>query len=672
MNLRCFLPRTWYAFLARHPRPRPIQEEAVPWILQGCDVLLASATASGKTEAYAAPLVERHFDNVRGHVPILLVVSPTRALVNDLMRRLEKPLERCGVRLVRRTGDHPRPPEGGGVLLTTPESLDSLLCRHPRALGEVRAVVLDELHCLEGTPRGDQIRVLLERLDRLSRPLGGLRCQRLAATATMGRAEAVARLYLGPQARVARTEEYRAFQVRRAEARTPRELAAAVEGVCREERLRKVLVFTPSRAEAERLGKDLYGRPPFCTRVFVHHGSLSRQERERVEREFLRSPAGLCLATPTLELGIDIGDVDLTVLVGPPPDVSSFLQRIGRGNRRDEICRVLEIYRGPAQLRRFEHLQECAARGELHSAEIPFRPSVLVQQLFSLVFQNPRRTITAEAAAGRLPRDVAERFPAERLEELLEHLEGRGWLERSRGRYIPTPRLHRLFERGRVHGNLSDEAREGDRVEVVDEHTGRVVGQLFRDAEGRLPGEITLAGRSRRLVSDRGRRVTARTTGEGEPRFRSRGTAAISHGLAADLARHLGVPPGVAPAASFEGLQVVGHFLGTARGRLLGSLMGKQGGANAFVAWTPGAWRGTWEAADIRRLLARRPYPLARDLGAGPWARLLPRQWLVDELEELVGPQEMARRLSERRPAPASPDLAEVLVDLLPDPLKQR
>lgn len=679
-DLRACLPRTWYAFLARHHRPRPIQILAAAPVLEGRPVLLASATASGKTEAYAAPLTERWLDDMKSGTLRVVVVSPTRALVNDLARRLELPLRRCGVRLQRRTGDHPEPLAGAtcGILLTTPESLDSLLARHARCLGPVRAVVLDELHVLEGTARGDQLRILLERLDRVVRALGGTGLQRLAATATVGRAARVARCFLGPEAVLAEVEASRDLDLQVQPMRSREDLRQALLEGCARWAARKVLAFVPSRAEAEDLAAWLVGQAPFGSAVHVHHGSLSRQERERVEQSLLRSPAALCLATPTLEVGIDVGDVDLVVLVGPPPDVTSFLQRIGRGNRRSGACQVLGLARSVGETVRFGHLAECARSGRLLTPERPFRCSVLVQQAFSLVFQNPGRFVTAAALLGRLPGDLAERFGTEGCQELLVHLCDQEWLVSGPGdRFLPSSKLVRLFERGRVHHNLDVEGSDQDRVEVVDEQTGRVLGHVQRDAEGNLPQEVSLGGRRRRIVADHGRQIRARAAGQGRAEFRSRGSAEISGELAADLSRHLGVPADALPTARHGRHLVVGHFLGSARARLLREALrdfaGAGAGSGPFVAWLPldAGWPERLDAAVLRRFLARRSQGLARALGAGPWAGALPREWLLRDLEALADPSGTAGALHGRRLGPALPELAEVLVGLLPTDMRE-
>jgi ATP-dependent helicase Lhr and Lhr-like helicase len=169
------LPSTWHVFFQKFGRLKSVQREAIPKILNGNDVLIVSGTASGKTEAVCAPLIERNLG--RKGTWTILYITPTRALVNDLYQRLYEPAQSLNLILKRRTADHRdqliRIPN---ILITTPESFDSMLCREKRVekdedydhpLAHVVAVVLDEIHLFYGTPRGEQIRWLIERLMKL-------------------------------------------------------------------------------------------------------------------------------------------------------------------------------------------------------------------------------------------------------------------------------------------------------------------------------------------------------------------------------------------------------------------------------------------------------------------------------------------------------------------------
>ena len=139
-RIKELLPRTWHAFLARFGTPTPVQLQAIPALLSGRPTLLVAPTASGKTEAFAAPMAESILACPGpGHLRAW-IVCPTRALVNDLARRLEPPLRTLGLRLGRRTGEHREIPAANPphVVLTTPESLDSLLTRSPKIFEKMR------------------------------------------------------------------------------------------------------------------------------------------------------------------------------------------------------------------------------------------------------------------------------------------------------------------------------------------------------------------------------------------------------------------------------------------------------------------------------------------------------------------------------------------------------
>ena len=180
-QIKGILQRAWVPFFSRHGRLFPAQIAAIPKALQGANLVIASPTASGKTEAIVAPIaqwISGH--NISGLKA--LYISPTRALVNDLEVRLKEPLLEMGISLTVKTGDRPQfnPRQPADFLLTTPEATDSLLCRYPEVFETLQFVVLDELHLMDGMYRGDQLRLLLNRIRRLSPK--SLRCHALSAT----------------------------------------------------------------------------------------------------------------------------------------------------------------------------------------------------------------------------------------------------------------------------------------------------------------------------------------------------------------------------------------------------------------------------------------------------------------------------------------------------------
>ncbi|MCR5662548.1 MAG: DEAD/DEAH box helicase [bacterium] len=707
--LKELLPRTWYAFLARHPKPRPIQALSAEDILNGADVLLASATASGKTEAYMAPLMERWFDDARSGIMRIMVVSPTKALTNDLERRLAEPLRRCGAESLLRTGDHPQPLAGvkAGVLLTTLESVDSLLARHPRDLGDIRAVVLDELHVVDGTARGDQLIFLMERLRRVVEGLHpGVKLQCLAATATAAFMEDTARKYLGADAKVIKSDTSRGIDLRICSpGLTDKTLASLFssqalmladnEGdsdiddlrdftaefaendftselieACRDTKAVKVLAFVPSRADAETWAQHFRGRPPFYSAVMVHHGSLSREEREKVEASFLKFDSALCFATSTLEVGIDIGDVDMVLLMGPSPDVSSFLQRIGRGGRRKGACKVLAVLRYAGEKERMRHLAECARANKLLASPKPFRSSVLVQQSFSLCYQNPRHFITAEALHSRVPESLRAKYSAKKCQELLEHLADNDFFIADKGnKFKPSEKLLNLFERGRIHHNIS--AQNYDRVSVVDADTGRIIGEITQQEIDSGTQSFCIGGQSRKIVANHGDVVSMKAAGTARAKFKSLGTAEITYEYAQDLAIYLGIVPGTIPFYITPRYVYYGHFLGTFKSKVLGALLSKKKNSLCTVNpfWVSFIRGADWPAdkftpSAIEKAMQSNAKTLASAFGLGPWSSYLPKPWLYDDLFSFINPQQFAGELAALRPVTCTRELFDIIVTL--------
>lgn len=629
--LRRALARTWHAFLAPFcGKPTAVQLAAAGPVLAGGDVLVEAPTASGKTEAVAAPLVERLLDE-GARPPAIVYVVPTRALVNDLYRRLAVPLGSLGVSLDRRTGDHPRPVgrRPPAVLLTTPESLDAMLCRYPKTLAQARAVVCDEVHLLEGSGRGDQVAVLLARLRAIA-AAGGRRLQVVALSATAGCAERVAGRFLVDGARVA-VGGQRPISMNVETWPGGRFVGARVRAAV-EAGARKVLVFVNRRQDAEELAGLLGRALPFGDATFAHHGSLARSVRESVEKRFLDAKHACVVATSTLELGIDVGDVDLVVLPFPPADVTSFLQRVGRGNRRTGTSRVLAFARSPADEAWLAFLARSAAAGRLWPDAVPLRASVLMQQLVSLLFQSPGRWVTAGALHARLPAAYAREFEVARIERLAGALVEDGLLARGpRGRLVATGRLEHEFERGRVHSAIDPEPAG---MTVFDELTREPLGTVAAAGPGAQPDTISLAGRGMRVVhaSADGIYVRGGTVGDAA-KYPARPGPRKSLALAQGFRAHLGLAQGGPVLVRAGGQHVLVHFGGTLASRLLAAWLERMGHAGSAAY---GGLAVRFAPKDARRVdlpmrveLEELVEDLAGDLvrlvGGGPFAKLLPR-----------------------------------------------
>jgi ATP-dependent helicase Lhr and Lhr-like helicase len=379
------------AFYGTRSTLRPAQEQAILPILRGDDVVIEAGTGSGKTEAALAPLVSRYRSAARLCDGLtLLYVAPTKALLNDLHVRLEEPLRRLGLTVGRRHGDADDLARvvSPDLLLITPESLDNVLVAKTPALLSVQAVVVDELHQFTSSQRGLQLAHLLQRLElHVGHPL-----QVVAMSATLppsARECAWTRLRPGRLYThiIDETVREREFVVR-----VETKVADHAATLAQTEAAGKVLAFTRSRAGADLVAGRVQSTGAFGSRVFVHHAGLDDIERLRVERE-MRQPFGaFCVATGTLELGVDIGDVELTVLDGPPHNWQSFGQRIGRSNRRGNRTNVLALV-PPSSRQPF--IDACyflgliaQTQGRLaRSAPIPRLHGALAQQVCSTVRQ---------------------------------------------------------------------------------------------------------------------------------------------------------------------------------------------------------------------------------------------------------------------------------------------
>jgi len=489
-RLRTRLGTVWDVMLAPFGRLTPIQADAMPVVLAGRDALLASPTASGKTEAALAPLARRFLDTGREDGPWLVYVVPTRALTADLGRRLKDLLAELGIPSAFRTSDTPSLPKSfPPFLFTTPESLDSLLCRKKDVWRHVGAIVLDEIHLLDNTYRGDQLRCLLARLEHgfLQGPV-----QRILMSASVPDAAAMAARY-APGAEVVGSG-------------TPRDIEFAVVdtvgqalATCKERKRFKILLFCNSRKECELVADDIVRKrqwPADC--VFVHHASLSATVRKETERSFAEARAAVCVATTTLELGVDIGDVSATVLFSAPPSPSAFLQRVGRSCRREHTIFALGVALTQQDREALVVMEQLVRRSLLERIE--YRPdfSVAVQQIFSMLFARPTGVEPAVLLGN-----VEPICPADVFEDILAHLSLLGWVERQGRTVRASQRVMDLGEKGDLHANIPEERT----VEVVDASTGKRLGSV--SPWGAQQQTVLLAGQAWTVTGSEGRRLVA-------------------------------------------------------------------------------------------------------------------------------------------------------------------
>jgi len=395
------LVRTWPAFFSKFGRLTEVQRRVIPKIMAGGNILVSSATASGKTEAVCAPLFERFLSFSRPWK--ILYISPTRALVNDLYHRLYHSVyNELSSGLARRTGDHhDQIKVNSRLIITTPESFDSLLCRGKtekgHVLADVVAVVMDEIHLMFGTSRGEQLKWLLKRLQLLrdyffeQGLLVNNSMQFICLSATLADPDLVAKMYLGDYAHVIVVPGKREIETVTVSSDNPSIEVALPLYIEELEKPEKILVFCNARKRVDRLAVFFKKILPEGYAVYAHHGSLSKQVREKAEHALKVKDQVILVATSTLEIGIDIGDVDLVVLDGPAPNVSSLLQRIGRGNRRTNATRVMACSGNVLEVIVHSAMIEAASKGD-YGREIDRKNyGTIIQQLASYIFQSPHQ-----------------------------------------------------------------------------------------------------------------------------------------------------------------------------------------------------------------------------------------------------------------------------------------
>ncbi|HJU26837.1 MAG TPA: DEAD/DEAH box helicase, partial [Rhodanobacteraceae bacterium] len=415
LSVFCPPVATWFA--GAFPAPTPAQVQAWPAIRAKRHTLIAAPTGSGKTlAAFLAAidsLIRQGLDTCLPPSTQVVYVSPLKALSNDIQRNLEVPLAGIRAELHRqslpdveistlvRTGDTPssqrdamrrRPPH---ILVTTPESLYVLLgsVSGRAMLTTTRTVIIDEIHAMASNKRGAHLAVSLERLAALA----GGDLVRIGLSATQKPIEDVARLLGGTTAQhvtIIDTGHQRPRDLALDIPESPLEAVMSAE-VWQQvydhlarliEAHRTTLVFVNTRRMAERVARQLSDRLGEQA-VTAHHGSMAKEHRLAAEQRLKHGELKALVATASLELGIDIGDVDLVCQLGSPRSIASFLQRVGRSGHAvggTPKGRLFPLSRD--DLVECTALLDCVRRGELDRLSIPHAPlDVLAQQIVAEV-----------------------------------------------------------------------------------------------------------------------------------------------------------------------------------------------------------------------------------------------------------------------------------------------
>jgi len=415
----------------------------------GHHALLVAATGAGKTLAGFLPTLAELIESP-GEGLHTLYVSPLKALAVDVQRNLLTPIEEMGadIRVETRTGDTPsdrkarqrvRPPQ---ILLTTPESL-SLLLSYPDSyliFAGLRRVVVDEVHAFASGKRGDLLALCMARLQRIAPDM-----RRAALSATVADPDAY-RAWLAPDGDIDTVDLVLGepgadpdITILLPEGTVPwagHSGRYAAEQVMAEiETRRTTIVFCNTRSLAELIFQDLWKVNVMSLPIGVHHGSLSKEARRKVEGAMAAGQLRALVATASLDLGVDWGDVDCVIQMGAPKGSSRLLQRIGRANHRlDEASEAILV---PGN--RFEYLESRAALDAVYAGELdnePFRPGaldVLAQHVMACACAAPFAApdLLAEVQ-GALPYSALD---AETFERVLGFIRDGGYALRAYDRF---------------------------------------------------------------------------------------------------------------------------------------------------------------------------------------------------------------------------------------------
>ena len=524
----------WFA--GRGWKPRPHQLAMLEAARAGESVLLIAPTGGGKTLAGFLPsLIELHEAPREGlHT---LYVSPLKALATDIARNLTAPVTEMGlaVSIETRTGDTPAnrrrrqreaPPN---ILLTTPESLAVMLSLHdaPALFAGISRVVIDEVHALAGTKRGDQLALCLSRLGGIA---PGMRLAGLSATVAH---PAALMAYCGAGRLI---EEPDGTPPEISLMVPPGELSwsghmgleAAPLVLARIREAGMTIVFVNTRAQAELIFQELWKLNDETLPIALHHGSLEVEQRRKVEAAMSAGRLRAVVATSSLDLGIDWGGVDQVLQIGAPKGVSRRLQRVGRANHRmDEASRAVLV---PAN--RFEVLECEAAIEGVAARELdgdPPRPGgldVLAQHLLGMACGAP--FLPDDAYAEIRTAQPYARLPRQDFDAVLEYVATGGYA------LAAYEHNHKLFtdSEGRVHVRSARIAAQyrmniGTIVEapllkvrlVGKRRFGPVLGEVEEYFVNQLrPGDAFIfAGRKLKFLRVHETAVEAAEGGEGDP-----------------------------------------------------------------------------------------------------------------------------------------------------------
>lgn len=430
---------------------RPVQELSGEAMLTGKNAVILAPTAGGKTEASIFPTLSMLVDDPPMGVGALYI-APIKALLNNQAERLGTYTEMVGLRRMVWHGDTTTSArkkflkEPTELLMTTPESLEVMLISPSvdaqALMGDVRVVIIDEVHALAGSDRGAHLLSVLERIAKVSRH----DLQRVGLSATVGNPEVILQWIRGTSAREGAIVDPPKQPARRELLVVHRpDLPALARDASRMAKNQKSLFFCESRATTEAVAEHMRWHG---TTVFVHHSAVSKEERQLAEERFHHGSDACIVCTSTLELGIDVGDLDRVLQAEAPDSVSSFLQRMGRTGRRvGQSANTTFFCESTEGVLRAIALVELAKSGWVEAVPVSDRCwPVLVHQLFAMALAGGG--ITPDDAWGHLSRlpDFRGIHRGE-FDRLVAWMIRDGGLVRTAGLLVLGPKAERRFGR---------------------------------------------------------------------------------------------------------------------------------------------------------------------------------------------------------------------------------
>ncbi len=430
---------------------RPVQELSGEALLAGANAVVLAPTAGGKTEAALFPALHELLERPPRAVGVLYL-APIKALLNNQAERLGTYTQMVGLRRFVWHGDTSAADERrflrepAELLMTTPESLEVMLASARVAehvlFADLRMVVIDEVHALAGTDRGAHLMSVVERI-------AGL-CphdlQRVGLSATVGNPEAILTWLSGSSRRrgeVVDPPKVRAE--RRIEVRYCQDTLDVAADVTRLALGQKSLVFCESRAGTEEVATRMRGSG---IDVFVHHSSVALETRQAAEERFARGRNTAILCTSTLELGIDVGDLDRVFQVEAPSSVGSFLQRMGRtGRRADAVANTTFLCTSADAILQAAALIQLARTSWVEPVRLDDRCwPVLVHQLLALTLA--QGAVTPDEAWSLLHRvpDFSG-IGEEEFDEVVRHMIAEDYLFADAGRLAMGDRAEKVYGR---------------------------------------------------------------------------------------------------------------------------------------------------------------------------------------------------------------------------------